>query len=71
MVMLAGVGFYSLVIGEFINIIENFDKKLYIIDNGLALHAWLTAMESFTAKRPLPKQLINAIDKHFQFFWRN
>ena len=71
LLMLAGVAFYSLVIGEFINIIEIFDKKLYVIDKGLGLHAWLTAMQSFTATRPLPKKLIRAIDSHFQFFWRH
>ena len=70
LLMLAGVAFYSLVIGEFINIIENFDKRLYIIDKGLSLHAWLTAMQSYTSTRPLPKRLIHAIDNHFQFFWR-
>ena len=68
--MFIGVAFFSLVIGEFIHIIDNFDKKLYVIDKGLDLHMWVTSLLSFTGDHPLPKKLVNDIDNHFKFFWR-
>lgn len=44
LLMLVGVAFFSLVIGEFIRIIGNTEQKLYMIDRGLSLHAWLTSL---------------------------
>lgn len=73
LLMLVGVAFFSLVIGEFIRIIGNTEQKLYVIDRGLSLHAWLTSLQSLTGSRPrpLPKKLLVAIDTHFKFFWKH
>ena len=39
-------------------------------DKGSELNNWMTLLTRFTNK-PLSKQLINQIDKHFSFYWAN
>jgi hypothetical protein len=63
--MLLGVAFFSFIMGNFIEIIANYDKKMGAIDKGAELQNWMTLLTRFTGNKPLPKELINAIDNHF------
>lgn len=58
-VMLAGVAFFSYIMGSFIEIISNYDKKMGTVDKGTELHNWMTLLTRFTNNKPLPKQIIN------------
>ena len=62
--MLCGVAFFSYIMGSFIEIISNYDKKIFLlqmgsVDKGTELHNWMTLLTRFTNNKPLPKSLIN------------
>jgi hypothetical protein len=71
LIMLCGVAFFSYIMGSFIEIISNYDKKMGTVDKGTELHNWMTLLTRFTNNKPLPKQLINQIDSHFAYYWSN
>lgn len=57
LVMLIGVAFFSYILGSFIEIISNYEKKMGVIDKGADLHNWFTFLTRFTNNKPLPKSL--------------
>ena len=63
--MLCGVAFFSYIMGNFIEIITNYKKKMGIIDRGTELHNWMSLLTRFTNNKPLPKTLVQQIEKHF------
>jgi len=69
LVMLCGVAFFSYIMGSFIEIISNYDKKMGAVDKGAELHNWMTLLTRFTNNKPLPKSLINQVDNHFAYYW--
>jgi potassium voltage-gated channel Eag-related subfamily H protein 8 len=71
LIMLCGVAFFSYIMGSFIEIISNYDKKMGVVDKGTELHNWMTLLTRFTNNKPLPKSLINSIDNHFAYYWAN
>jgi len=68
-VMIIGVAFFSYIMGSFIEIISNYDKKMGTEDKGRELHNWMTLLTRFTNNKPLPRSLINQIDSHFANYW--
>ena len=58
-IMLGGVAFFSYIMGNFIEIISNYDKRMGSVDRGTELHNWMTLLTRFTNNKPLPKTLIN------------
>ena len=58
-VMLLGIVFFSHIMGSFIEIISNYDKRMGSVDRGTELHNWMTLLTRFTNNKPLPKTLIN------------
>ena len=71
LIMLCGVAFFSYIMGSFIEIISNYEKKMGVIDRGTDLHNWLTLLTRFTNNKPLPKSLSQQIENHFGYFWAN
>lgn len=70
-VMLFGVAFFSYIMGNFIEIITNYDEKMGIINKETDLHNWVTLLTRFTNNKPLPRPLITQIEEHFTYFWGN
>ena len=70
-VMLAGVAFFSYIMGNFIEIITNYDQKMGVIDRGTDLHNWMTMLSRFTNNKPLPRKIINRIESHYSYYWSN
>ena len=70
-VMMIGVIFFSHIMGSFIEIISNYDKRMGTIDRSTELHNWMTLLTRFTNNKPLPKGLINQIDNHYAYYWAN
>jgi Na+/H+-translocating membrane pyrophosphatase len=70
-IMLCGVAFFSYIMGSFIEIISNYEKKMGVIDKGTELHNWMTLLTRFTGNKPLPKSLSTQIESHFTYFWAN
>jgi len=42
-----------------------------IVDKSADLQTWITSLTKFTNNQPLPRDLIQKIDEHFKFFWKN
>ena len=59
LVMMIGIVFFSHIMGSFIEIISNYDKRMGSVDRGTELHNWMTLLTRFTNNKPLPKGLIN------------
>lgn len=58
-IMLCGVAFFSYIMGNFIEIITNYDEKMGVVDRATDLHNWMTLLTRFTNNKPLPRSLIN------------
>jgi len=69
--MLVGIVFFSQIMGSFIEIISNYDKRMGSVDRSTELHNWMTLLTRFTNNKPLPKGLINQIDNHYAYYWAN
>jgi Cyclic nucleotide-binding domain len=42
-----------------------------IVDKSVDLQVWMTSLSKFTNNQPLPRDLVQKIDEHFKFFWKN
>lgn len=72
LIMFTGVGFFSFIMGSFIEILQQFQKNVsgpesrtYEIDN------WLKLLTRFRLNRPLPNELYKQILRHFKHYWQN
>jgi hypothetical protein len=72
LIMFTGVGFFSFIMGSFIEILQQFQKNVsgpesrtYEIDN------WLKLLTRFRLNRPLPNDLYKQILRHFKHYWQN
>lgn len=68
--MLVGVTFFSYVMGNFTELLTSYDKKLGGVDNASNLHNWLSLLGNFSKNVPFESELINSIDLHFNYFWK-
>jgi potassium voltage-gated channel Eag-related subfamily H protein 8 len=46
--MLLGVAFFSYIMGNFIEIISNYEQKMGVVDKSGDLNNWLTLLTRFT-----------------------
>lgn len=61
-VMLGGVAFFSYIMGNFIEIISNYQKKMGTLDKSDELNEWIISLEIFTSKNQhLNESLVNSI----------
>jgi len=70
-IMLVGVAFFSYNMGSFIEFIQNYQKKMGVIDKSEDLQKWIMLLLRFNNKKPLPKSLIGSVEKHFAYYWAN
>lgn len=47
-IMLGGVAFFSYIMGNFIEIITNYEKKMGVVDQSGDLHNWMMLLTRFT-----------------------
>ena len=57
LIMLGGVAFFSYIMGNFVEIISNYEKKMGVVDKSGDLHNWLHQLTRFTNNQPIPKKL--------------
>lgn len=69
--MLGGVAFFSYIMGNFIEIISNFDSKMGVVDRSADLHNWLILLQRYAKDQPLPKPLTAQIEQNFSYYWAN
>lgn len=68
-IMLGGVAFFSYIMGNFIEIITNYEKKMGAVDKSGDLHNWQVLLTRFTNNQPLPKSLQYQIEVNFSYYW--
>lgn len=66
-IMLGGVAFFSYIMGNFIDIITSYEKKMGVVDKSGDLHNWLILLTRFTNNQPLPKALTTQIESNFSY----
>ena len=65
-----GVAVFSLVMGQFIDILMNY-KKLGQVGQGKDLSKWIALLSRFNNGNPINKDLINRIEDFFEYYWFN
>jgi hypothetical protein len=71
-IMLLGVGFFSFVMSNFIDIIGTFNSdELTYTGEKFELHNWMTMLTRFRENKPLPNSLYQQINQHFKYYWSN
>lgn len=68
--MLAGVAFFSFIMGNFMDIIAEYDEKMGIPDLMPALNMWIVSLERYNGK-PMMISMGDDIAKNQQYFWIN
>jgi len=71
LIMILGIALFSYIMGNFNDVLTNYDKRMGIVDKGADLQVWMTSLSKFTSNQPLPRDLVQKIDEHFKFFWKN
>ena len=69
-VELFGGAFYSYIMGNFLEILSNYDKKLGENDREIELQHWINALDNYDPKTTLTAELIHEIERHFDYFWK-
>ena len=70
-VMFMGVTIFSYVMSEFSDQINLYNKTFGDRDQDSALTYYINLLGKFSPNKPLDKNLISKIKKHFIFFWKN
>ena len=70
-IMIGGVAFFSYIMGQFIEIISNFNQNLGVEEQTFELHNWMTLLTRFRENKPLPNSLYRQINQHFKYYWAN
>ena len=67
--MLIGVAVFSLVMGEFIEILMNY-KNRFVIGAPRDLSKWIALLSRFNNGNPIDKDLISKIEDFFEYSWQ-
>lgn len=66
---MAGVAFFSYIMGEFIEIIQRYNAKISMPDKSEHLALWKLGLQRFTSGTPLSKSVADQIDTDFSYYW--
>lgn len=69
-IMLCGVAFFSYIMGNFIEILQNYQLKMGIEDKSAVLHDWLIHLTRYT-NQPLLRNLATQIEVNFLYHQAN
>jgi len=67
---LIGVAFFSYILGNFIDMISAYDKKMSDTDKNLELNVWLNFLARFNQGKSINPELLHEIADHFKYFWQ-
>ena len=70
-VMFLGVTIFSYVMSEFSDQINIYNKTFGDRDQDSALNNHINLLKQLSPKKPINENLVNDIQKHFKFFWKN
>ena len=69
-VLMIGVAVFSLVMGQFMDILMNY-KKLGQVGQGKDLSKWIALLSRFNNGNPINKELITRIEDFFDYYWHH
>ena len=69
LVQLIGVSFYSYIMGNFIDVLSSYEKKVGTADKESELEAWFLTLSKFNQNKPLDAETTEEIEDHFRYFW--
>ena len=61
LVMMIGIVFFSHIMGSFIEIISNYDKRMGSVDRGTELHNWMTLLTRLQITSRYQKALLTKL----------
>ena len=67
-VELFGVAFFSYCMGNFIEIIAGYEKRMGVADKISELQTWLTLLNRFNEGKPLNREMTAEIEDYFAYF---
>jgi len=70
-IMILGVTFFSYIMGNFSDVVSNYDKKMGNDDLEGELQSWIANLSRFNKQSPIPASLVAEIYDFFQYFWKN
>jgi len=68
--MVGGVGFFSYIMGNFIEILTSYEKKMGVENKEPDLYSWMAIIDRFTSS-PIQKNLGLEILDNFHYYWSN
>lgn len=70
-VMLGGVAFFSYIMGNFIEIISNYEAKMGNLDKSDELSDWILSLDRFTnkTKKNMSISLVNSVISNINYLW--
>ena len=71
LIMFAGVAFFSYIMSNLMEIFQSIEAKMGLNDNSGELKEWIVMLLRYTNKTPLEKDLLEALEKDFAYFWAN
>ena len=69
-VLLFGVGVFSFIMGNFIEMLMSFKSVTSDNEEAESLTKWLGLLARFNKGRPLPKEMTKKLELYFDYFWR-
>ncbi|KAL4492391.1 hypothetical protein ABPG72_005526 [Tetrahymena utriculariae] len=68
--MVCGIAFFSFIMNNFNDVLTNYWKKLGYVDRKIEIEEWILSLSNYT-ERSIDKKLVNQIQNHFDYFYRN
>jgi hypothetical protein len=68
--MIIGVTVFSLVMNQFIEILQSY-KEIGNTRDDRELSKWIVLMSKFNNGKPISKDLTTSIEDFFEFYWAN
>lgn len=70
-ILLIGVACFSYIMGQFIEILMNFQTVTADNEDSESLSKWLGLLAHFNKNRPLPKEMTKRFEQYFQYYWQH
>jgi hypothetical protein len=70
-ILLFGVAVFSIIMGNFIEILMSFKTVTAENEESENLTKWLGLLARFNKGRPLPKEMTKRIENYFDYYWAN
>lgn len=69
LILLFGVGLFSFIMGNFIEMLMSFKEITHDNEISVNLTKWIGLLSRYNKGRPLPKKLIKKIENNFEYYW--